>query len=60
VELRPDPEGFDRLFVSAPELDAEFEVFFTQSSSSRQAVPAELPGAVGDRRHRHAQIAKDT
>jgi hypothetical protein len=27
VEVRPDPEGFDRLFVTAPELDAEFQVF---------------------------------
>jgi hypothetical protein len=27
MEVRPDPDGFDRLFVSAPELDAEFEVF---------------------------------
>ena len=27
MELRPDPEGLDRLFVNAPELDASFEVW---------------------------------
>lgn len=27
MELRPDQEGLDRLFVSAPEFDAHFEVY---------------------------------
>ena len=27
MEVRPDPDGLDRLFVSAPEWDAEYEVF---------------------------------
>lgn len=27
VEIRPDPDGLDRLFVTAPQLDAEFEVY---------------------------------
>jgi hypothetical protein len=27
LEVQPDPEGLDRLFVKAPEYDAEFEVF---------------------------------
>jgi hypothetical protein len=27
MEIRPDPDGLDRLIVSAPEFDAEFEVY---------------------------------
>ncbi len=27
MEVRPDPDGLDRLFVSAPEWDADFEVY---------------------------------
>jgi hypothetical protein len=27
MEVRPDPEGFDRLYVTAPEWDAAFEVY---------------------------------
>jgi hypothetical protein len=27
VEVKPDPGGLERLFVTAPELDAEFEVY---------------------------------
>jgi hypothetical protein len=27
VEVRPDPEGLNRLFVTAPEWDAAFEVY---------------------------------
>lgn len=27
MEIKPDPDGYDRLFVVAPELDAEYEVF---------------------------------
>ena len=27
MEIRPDPEGLERLLVSAPEFDAEFEVY---------------------------------
>ncbi|MDB5310752.1 MAG: hypothetical protein JWO38_4954 [Gemmataceae bacterium] len=27
MEVRPDSEGFDRLYVSAPEWDATFEVY---------------------------------
>jgi hypothetical protein len=27
MEIRPDPDGLDRLFVSAPEFDAKFEVY---------------------------------
>jgi hypothetical protein len=41
VEVRSDPEGYDRLFVSAPELDAEFEVF--------GACPVQALGAIRGR-----------
>lgn len=27
MEVRPDPDGFDRLYVSSPEWDAAFEVY---------------------------------
>jgi hypothetical protein len=27
MEIRPDPNGLDRLFVSAPKFDAQFEIY---------------------------------
>jgi hypothetical protein len=55
VEVRRDPEGFDRLFVSAPEWDAAFEVY--------GACPVQVFGTVCGRelyfRARHGEWSFD-
>jgi hypothetical protein len=55
VEVRPGPNGFDHLFISAPEWDAEFEVY--------GACPVQAFGAVRGRdlyfRARHGKWSFD-
>ena len=55
VEVRADPEGLDRLYVTAPEWDAEFEVY--------GACPVQALGTVRGRdlyfRARHGEWSFD-
>lgn len=55
MEIKPDPGGLDRLFVTAPEFDAVFEVY--------GACPVQAFGTVGGRelyfRARHGEWSFD-